>query len=65
MSQRVIVDGHGQVRCRLDEGTNTMLYIYNRTGEPLGYYHRVNDKTYSRSGGYVGPGDQRMSLVDS
>jgi hypothetical protein len=48
----------------MDEGSNSMLWIYNRNGQPLGYYHQVNKKTYSVGGTYIGPGDQRMTLVE-
>jgi hypothetical protein len=64
MSQRTIYSGQGQVRARLDEGGNTQLFIYNRQGQPLGFYHTVQDRTYTMSGQYVGPGDQRMSLIE-
>jgi len=64
MSQKTVINGKGQVRCRLDEGGNSLLFIYNRQGQPLGYYQQVNDKTYSISGQYIGPGDQRMVLAD-
>ena len=64
MSQRVVINGKGQVRCRLDEGSNSMLWIYNRQGRALGYYHQVNDKTYAVGGKYIGPGDQRMILAE-
>ena len=64
MSQRVVINGKGQIRCRMDEGSNSMLWIYNRNGQPLGYYHQVNKKTYSVGGTYIGPGDQRMTLVE-
>jgi hypothetical protein len=65
MSQKTYTNARGEVRARIDEGTNTMLYIYNKFGKSLGYYHQINDKTYSANGFYVGPGDQRMTLVEN
>jgi hypothetical protein len=63
-SMRTILNSKGEVRGRLDEGNNTMLAVYNRQGRCLGYYHQVQDKTYTAGGGYVGPGDQRMVLLE-
>ena len=62
--QTVITNAHGQVRARLDEGGNSRLYVYDRGGRPLGYYHQDLDKTYDTGGNYIGPGDQRMTLVE-
>jgi hypothetical protein len=64
MRQHTIISGTGQVRGRVDEGDNTILWIYNRQGHPLGSYNQVQDKTYSVTGRYVGPGDQRMTLIE-
>lgn len=61
---RTVTNSHGQVRARLDEGGNTMLFVYNRAGQPLGYYNQTLDKTYDTGGQYIGPGDQRMTLVE-
>lgn len=63
MRCRNILNGRGQLRARLDEGDNTQLFVYDRNGRALGVYNQVQDKTYSMSGQYVGPGDQRMVLV--
>jgi hypothetical protein len=62
--QRTITGPNGQVRARLDEGGNTMLFVYDRGGRPLGYYNQTLDKTFDRGGRYIGPGDQRMYLVE-
>jgi hypothetical protein len=58
------MDGKGRVRARLYEGNSDQAEILDRTGKRLGFYHRSGDKTYDRTGRYVGPGDQRMTLVD-
>lgn len=65
MKQKTIYSGHAIVRGRMDEGLNSNLYIYNRTGKMLGFYNQVQDKTYSCTGEYVGPGDQRLTLLEN
>lgn len=62
--QRTIYDRSGLVKARLDEGDNSILNIYTRNGEMLGYYNISQDKTYTRTGVLVGNGDLRMSLIE-
>ena len=63
MSQEKIISGKGVLRGFLDIGNNEKLFVYNDKGLLLGFYHQVQDKTYNKSGSYVGPGDQRMILL--
>lgn len=63
MKLKNIMDGQGAVRGRLDEGGNSTLNVYNRQGRCLGYYHQIQDKTYSVTGRFVGNGDQRLVLL--
>jgi hypothetical protein len=64
MSQRIIYSGTGKVRGHIEEGSNTQLYIYSRQGKMLGYYNKNMDRTFDQRGRYVGPGDQRMTLLE-
>ena len=64
MSYKIILGNKGQVRARLYEGGNDQADILSRTGRRLGFYHQSGDRTYDGSGRYVGPGDQRMSLIE-
>lgn len=58
------MDGAGRLRGRMWEGNNETLQIYGAKGQYLGYYQQSADKTFDAAGRYVGPGDQRMTLLE-
>ena len=64
MSQRIIYSGTGKVRGHIEEGNNNQLFIYSRQGKMLGFYNKNLDRTFSGTGQYIGPGDQRMVLME-
>jgi hypothetical protein len=61
---KLVLNGKCEKRGQLYTGKNDNQQILGRTGESLGYYLASADKTYDKQGRYVGPGDQRMSLLE-
>ena len=60
---KIILDGQGNKRGSIYQGSNSHKAILSRDGTVLGYYNESADKTFDNTGGYVGPGDQRMALM--
>lgn len=61
---KIILDGQGRKRGQIYLGESNVKQILGKTGELLGYYQASADQTYDKTGRRVGPGDQRMSLLE-
>jgi hypothetical protein len=55
--------GNGRVRGYINE-TLSRKTISDKSNKTLGWYDKAQDKTFSRQGQYIGPGDQSMSLLE-
>ncbi len=60
---RLIQAANGRTRGKLIE-TGNRIQITDPSGRLLGWYDENQDKTFDRSGRYIGPGDQTMSLLE-
>ena len=63
MDWKIILDGHGRKRGQIFTGNRDQQQILGPQGDLLGFHLRSADKTFDAQGRYVGPGDQRMSLL--
>lgn len=60
---RPIRKANGSVRGYVTE-TSNRKEIRDKANRLLGHYDKTQDKTFDRSGAYIGPEDQTMTLLE-
>jgi hypothetical protein len=58
MNSQYITDRSGKVVGRIEDDK-----VYNRAGKLEGRYNQSEQRTYDRSGRYIGRGDLRVQLI--
>ena len=58
-----LYDKNGKIIGRMMQFQDASIKLYSRTGSYLGYYDPKEDKTYNRSGSFVGTGNLLATLI--